>query len=67
MELDNNVALRPRFHKDVDLSICEIIERATKVKQEVIDDIELRFQIIIYFYLSLMRNDAIIHLICIWN
>lgn len=38
MELDNNVVLRPRFHKDVDLSICEIIERASIVKQEVIND-----------------------------
>jgi len=25
MELDNNVVLRPRFHKDVDLTFSEII------------------------------------------
>ncbi|WP_396192340.1 hypothetical protein [Flavobacterium sp.] len=42
MELDNNVVLRPRFHKDVDLSICEIIERASIVKQEVIDDYRVK-------------------------
>ena len=38
MELDNNIVLRPRFHKDVDLSFSEIIANATKIKEEVKDD-----------------------------
>jgi hypothetical protein len=42
MELDNNVVLRPRFHKDVDMAISEIIERATKLKEEVKEDYRVK-------------------------
>lgn len=42
MELDNNVALRPRFQKDVDLSFAEIIANATKIKEEVKDDYRVK-------------------------
>ena len=42
MELDNNVVLRPRFHKDVDMTISEIIERATKLKEEVKEDYRVK-------------------------
>ena len=42
MELDNNVVLRPRFHKDVDKTIDEIIEKAKKVKEEVKEDYRVK-------------------------
>ena len=42
MELDNNVALRPRFQKDVALSFAEIIANATKIKEEVKDDYRVK-------------------------
>ena len=42
MELDNNVVLRPRFHKDVDLSISEIIANANQIKEEVKDDYRVK-------------------------
>lgn len=42
MELDNNLVLRPRFHKDVNLSMAEIIEHATKIKEEVKDDYRVK-------------------------
>ena len=42
MELDNNTVLRPRFHKDVDLSFDEIIERANTIKTEVKDDYRVK-------------------------
>jgi hypothetical protein len=42
MELDNNVVLRPRFHKDVDLSFSEIIAKATKIKEEVKEDYRVK-------------------------
>jgi hypothetical protein len=42
MELDNNVVLRPRFQKDVDLSFAEIIANATKIKEEVKDDYRVK-------------------------
>jgi len=35
MELDNTIVLRPRFQKDVSMSMNEIIEHATKIKEEV--------------------------------
>jgi hypothetical protein len=83
MELDNNVVLRPRFHKDVDLCISEIIERATKVKQEVIDDYRVKisdhhiFLFIIYakrryysphLHLELTENeDKTTHIKCLFG
>ena len=42
MELDNNVVLRPRFHKDVDLTFSEIIANATKIKEEVKEDYRVK-------------------------
>ncbi len=42
MELDNNVVLRPRFHKEVDKTIDEIIEKAKKVKEEVKEDYRVK-------------------------
>ena len=42
MELDNNVVLRPRFHKDVDLSFSEIIAKATRIKEEVKEDYRVK-------------------------
>lgn len=42
MELDNNVVLRPRFHKDVDLSFDEIIANANRVKNEVKEDYRVK-------------------------
>lgn len=42
MELDNNVVLRPRFNKDVDMTIDEIIEKAKKVKEEVKEDYRVK-------------------------
>ena len=51
MELDNNVVLRPRFHKDVDMTISEIIERATKLKEEVKEDYRVKISDHHIFYL----------------
>ncbi len=42
MDLDNNIVLRPRFHKDIDLSMNEIIEHATKIKEEVKEDYRVK-------------------------
>ena len=42
MELDNNVVLRPRFHKDVDLTFSEIIANATKIKEDVKEDYRVK-------------------------
>ena len=42
MELDNNLVLRPRFYKDVNLSMAEIIEHATKIKEEVKNDYRVK-------------------------
>ncbi len=42
MELDNNLVLRPRFQKDVVLSIDEIIVQATKLKEEVKEDYRVK-------------------------
>jgi len=42
MELDNNLVLRPRFHKNVDLSFAEIIANATKIKDEVREDYRVK-------------------------
>ena len=39
MELDNTIVLRPRFQKDVSMSMNEIIEHATKIKEEVKNDL----------------------------
>ena len=42
MELDNNVVLRPRFHKDVDLTFSEIIANATTIKEDVKEDYRVK-------------------------
>ena len=42
MELDNTIVLRPRFQKDVSMSMNEIIEHATKIKEEVKNDYRVK-------------------------
>lgn len=42
MELDNSIVLRPRFQKDVSMSMNEIIEHATKIKEEVKNDYRVK-------------------------
>lgn len=42
MEIDNSIVLRPRFHKDVDLSIEEILVNAAKIKEEVKEDYRVK-------------------------
>lgn len=42
MELEHTIVLRPRFHKDIKMSMNEIIERATKIKDEVKEDYRVK-------------------------
>ena len=42
MEIDNSIALRPRFSKDVSKSIEAILENATKIKTEVKEDYRVK-------------------------
>ena len=42
MEIDNSIVLRPRFHKDVDLSIEQILVNAAKIKEEVKEDYRVK-------------------------
>ncbi|RAR71583.1 hypothetical protein [Flavobacterium aciduliphilum] len=42
MELDNTIVLRPRFHKEVPLSIEQILEHATQLKEDVREDYRVK-------------------------
>ena len=43
MEVENNIVLRPRFHKDIALTTETILENAKKLKEEVKEDYEAGF------------------------
>lgn len=42
MEVENNIVLRPRFHKDIALTTETILENAKKLKEEVKEDYRIK-------------------------
>ena len=57
MELDNNILLRPRFHKDVDLTISDIIERAKRVKEDVKEEYRVKISDLhIFLFITLSKR-----------
>lgn len=57
MEIENTIALRPRFSKDVPKSIEEILENATKIKAEVKADYRVKISDHhIFFFVTLAKR-----------
>lgn len=57
MEIENTIALRPRFSKDVPKSIEEILENATKIKTEVKADYRVKISDHhIFFFVTLAKR-----------
>ena len=57
MEIDNSIVLRPRFHKDVDLSIEKILENAAILKEEVKEDYRIKISDNhIFFFITLAKR-----------
>ena len=57
MEIENTIALRPRFSKDVPKSMEEILENATKIKAEVKEDYRVKISDHhIFFFITLAKR-----------
>ena len=57
MEIENTIALRPSFNKDVPSSIEKILENANKLKTEVKDDYRIKISDHhIFFFITLAKR-----------
>ena len=57
MEVEHNIALRPRFHKDISLSLETILENAKKLKEEVKEDYRIKISDNhIFFFITLSKR-----------
>ena len=57
MEIENTIALRPKFHKEVSQSIPSILENAIKIKAEVKDDYRVKVSDHhIFFFVTLAKR-----------
>ena len=57
MEIDNSIVLRPRFNKDVDMSIEKILENAAILKEEVKADYRVKISDNhIFFFITLAKR-----------
>lgn len=57
MEIENTIALRPSFSKDVDKSMEEILENAAKIKLEVKEDYSIKISgHHIFFFITLAKR-----------
>uniref|UniRef100_UPI00404B1A66 hypothetical protein n=1 Tax=Flavobacterium sp. TaxID=239 RepID=UPI00404B1A66 len=57
MEVENNIVLRPRFHKDVALTTETILENAKKLKEEVKEDYRIKVSDNhIFFFITLSKR-----------
>jgi hypothetical protein len=57
MEIENTIALRPSFSKDVDKSMEEILENAAKIKIEVKEDYSIKISDPhIFFFITLAKR-----------
>lgn len=57
MEVENNIELRPRFHKDVAIHYEAILENAKKLKEEVKEDYRIKISDNhIFFFITLSKR-----------
>ena len=57
MEVENNIVLRPSFHKDVALDVEKILEKANKLKEEVKEDYRIKISDNhIFFFITLSKR-----------
>jgi hypothetical protein len=57
MEIESTIALRPSFNQDVSKSIEEILENASKIKEEVKDDYRVKISDHhIFFFITLAKR-----------
>lgn len=57
MDVENNIVLRPRFHKDVSLTTETILENTKKLKEEVKEDYRIKISDNhIFFFITLSKR-----------
>ena len=57
MDVENNIVLRPRFHKDVALETQKILEKASKLKEEVKEDYRIKISDNhVFFFITLSKR-----------